>query len=47
MTGPGVPQGKKVEESMVIYDIAPTLTWLLGASQLGVWRGKPIKSFQK
>lgn len=47
MTGPGVPQGKKVEESMVIYDIAPTLTWLLRASQEEVWRGKPIKSFQK
>ncbi len=47
MTGPGVPKGKKVEEPMVIYDIAPTLTWLLGASQDEVWRGKPIKSFQK
>lgn len=47
MTGPGVPKGKQIDQPMMVYDIGPTLTWLLGAAQEEVWRGKPIKSFQK
>lgn len=47
MTGPGVPKGQQVNQPMLIYDIAPTLTWLLGAEQDEAWRGKPIQAFQK
>lgn len=45
--GPGVPAGNQVTQPMVIYDIAATITWLLGADQQEAWRGKAIKSFQK
>lgn len=47
MTGPNVPKGKQIDQPMMIFDVAPTLTWLLGAAQDEAWRGKPIKAFQK
>ncbi|MNK03790.1 phosphopentomutase [compost metagenome] len=47
MIGPGVPKGKEIKETLMIYDIAPTLTWLLGAPLDAAWRGQAIKAFQQ
>jgi len=47
MTGPGVPKGKEIKGTVMIYDIAPTLTWLLGAPLDTAWRGQVIKAFQQ
>ena len=47
MTGPGVPKSKEIKGTVMIYDIAPTLTWLLRAPLDAAWRGQAIKAFQQ
>ena len=41
--GAGVKAGE-ITDTVVHYDLAATIAWVLGAKQPQAWRGKPVKS---
>lgn len=42
--GKNVKENFSITDSTVVYDIAPTIGWLLGVESPQVWTGRPIKS---
>lgn len=42
ITGPGVQKGKALSSTIVIYDVAATMAWILGLEAPQAWRGQPI-----
>lgn len=45
--GKSVQSGNKIEESMMVYDNAATIAYILGLEQPQVWIGRPVKSIFK
>lgn len=45
--GKGVKQGGEFRESMVQYDVAATIAYILGLEQPQVWTGRPMKQLFK
>lgn len=43
-SGKGIRQGYRITESTMVYDIASTVAFMLGAEQPQVWTGRPIMS---
>lgn len=41
--GKNVKQGSEFQESMVQYDVAATMAYILGLEQPQVWTGRPMK----
>lgn len=42
--GKNVKKNYQIEESTVVYDVGPTMAWLLGVKPPQVWTGRPIRS---
>lgn len=44
ISGAGIKKGYKIEDPMIIYDIAPTIAHILNLKHPQVWRGVPLKN---
>ncbi len=42
--GKGIKKNQELKNTMIIYDTAPTIAWLLGLKTPECWRGVPIKA---
>lgn len=44
ISGKGVKKGYKIDESVMQYDVASTMAYILGLDQPQVWIGRPVRS---